>query len=82
MPCRHASERGRGRGTGCYVPASLNDLFADTLPQQEIRVVKILEKLAEERVAVCDDALLDPLEDTAVHTLRVVRRLQQKGRNR
>jgi len=53
----------------------LNGLFAHTLPQQEIRVVEILEKLAEERVAICGDGLLYPREDAAVHTLRVVRRL-------
>jgi hypothetical protein len=72
MPRRHTSETGRSRGAGRDVPASLNGLFADTLPQQKICVVEILEKLAEERVTICDDGLLDPLEDTAVHTLRIV----------
>src|ERR1039458_5255581 len=82
MPCGHASETGRSGGAGCEVPARLNGLFADTLPQQEIGVVEILEKLREEGVTVCGDGLLYPLEDTAVHTLRVFRRLQQEGRDR
>src|ERR1039457_6238455 len=73
---------GRSRGAGCDVPARLNGLFADTLPQQEIRVVEILEKLGEERVTVCGDGFLNPLEHTAVNTFRVVRRLQQEGRDR
>src|SRR6266851_5715366 len=82
MPCRDAGETCRSRGACCDVPARLNGLFADALAQQEICVVEILKEFGEERVTVCRDGLLDPLEDTAVHALRVVRRLQKEGRNR
>src|SRR5579863_4752538 len=81
MPCRHASETGRSRGAGCDIPARLDGLFANALAQQDIRVVEILEKLGEERVTVCDDGFLDPVEDIAVHALWVVGRLQKEGRN-
>jgi hypothetical protein len=49
---------------------------------REIRVVEILEKPGEERVTVRGHGFLDPVEDTAVHALRVVRRLQKEGRRR
>src|ERR1022692_4651825 len=78
MPCRDRSQAGRGGGARCHVPACLDSLFADALAQQEIRVVEILEELGEERVAVCGHGFLDPVEDTAIHALRVVRRLQQE----
>src|SRR5258708_32634628 len=82
MPRRHARETGRGRGAGRHVPTGLHSLFADAFAQQEIGVVEILEKLGEERVTVRGDGLLDALEDRAVYALRVVGRLQQKGRDR
>src|SRR5882672_7489835 len=78
MPCWHASKTGRGRSAGCDVPASLDDLFTDALAQQEVGVVEILEKLGEERVAVCGNGLLDSFEDTAVNALRIVCCLQQE----
>ena len=81
MPCRHAGEAGRGRGAGSDVPAGLHRLFADALTEQEVCIVEILEEIGEERVTVCGDRFLDSLEDTAVHALRVVRRLQQERRN-
>src|ERR1019366_5940703 len=82
MPCWYASETGRGRGARCNVPARLDGLFTYTLAQQEIGIVEILEKLGEERVAVCDDGFLDTLENTAVHALRVILRFEQEGRDR
>jgi len=72
MPCRYASETGRGRGAAPDVSVELNGLFADTFAQQEVRVVEVLEKLREERITFGDDGFLDSLEDTAVHVLRVV----------
>src|SRR5438067_497189 len=47
-----ASDAGNGRGTGGDVPACLDRLLADALPQQQVRVVEIFEKLCEERVTV------------------------------
>src|SRR4029077_11015728 len=66
MPCWHTSKTGRGRGTGCYVPASLDGLFADALTQEDVRVVEILEKISEEPISVCGDSFLDSLEHPAV----------------
>ena len=80
MPCWHASETGCGRGPGCHVPTGLNRLWANALAQEQIRVVEIGKKIGEERVTICDDSFLDSLEDTAVHALRVVGRLQQERR--
>src|ERR1700688_58423 len=82
MPGRYASKTGRGGGSGCDVPASLDGLLADALAQQKIRVVEILEKVGEERVAVRGDGFLDSLEHTTVHTFLVVWRFEEKGRDR
>src|SRR5216684_6658817 len=82
MPCWHTSKTGCGRGAGCNVPASLDGLFADALTQEDVRVVEILEKLGEERVAICDDGFLDAIEDSAIHALGIVRLLEQERRNR
>src|SRR6267143_3506739 len=71
MPGWHASETGRGRCAGRYVPASLDSLFADPFAQQEIRVIEILEKLGEKSVTVRHDGLLHSFEDTAIHALWV-----------
>src|SRR5258706_1832691 len=81
MPRWHAGEAGRGRGAGCEVPAGLHGLFADTLAEQKVRVVEVLEKVGEERVTICDDRFLNPVEDAAVHAFRIVRRLQQERRH-
>src|ERR1022692_4101723 len=81
MPRRHTSKTRRGGGAGCNVPASPDGLFADALTQEDIRVVEILEKLVEERVTISDNGFLDAIEDSAVHALRVVRRLEQERRN-
>ena len=67
MPCRNASNTGGSRGVGCNVPTGLDDLFADARAQQEIRVVEIPKKHGEERITVCGDVFLDPVEDAAVH---------------
>ena len=63
------------------IPARLDGLFADALAQQAIGVVEILEKLGEERVTVRGDGLLDTLEDAAIDAFRILRRLQEEGRN-
>src|SRR4029077_3354164 len=67
MPGWNTSKTRRGRGAGCNVPASLDRLFADALSQKEVCVVEILEKLGEERVAICDDGFLNAIEDSAIH---------------
>ena len=72
MPGWHASETGRGRGTGCQVPAGLNSLFADPFAQQEVGVIEILEKFGEKGVTVRDDSFLNTFEDATVYALRVV----------
>src|ERR1700691_2931014 len=82
MPRGYASQTGCGEGPGRHIPASLDGLLADTLAQQEIRVIEILEELGEECVTIGGDVFLDPFEDTAVYALRVVRRLQQEGWDR
>jgi hypothetical protein len=48
-------------------------LFADTLAQQEVCVVEILEKVGKERVTVRDDRFLDALEYAGVYAFRVCR---------
>src|SRR6266853_100513 len=81
MPGWHTSKTRRGRSAGGSVPASLDNLFADALTQQKVRVVEILEEFSEERVTICDDRFLDAIEDSAIHALRVVRCLQQERRD-
>src|ERR1700680_489589 len=82
MPCGDASETGRGRGSGCQVPAGLDRLLTDALAQEQIRVVEVVKKISEKRVTIRDNSFLDSLEDTTVHALRVVRRLQEERRHR
>src|ERR1019366_9967054 len=74
-----AGDSGRASGSN---PAGVHDLFADSLAQQQIRVVEVLEELCEEGVTVRLDRFLNSIEDAAVHTLRVVLGLEEKGRNR
>src|SRR5437899_2835121 len=76
MPRRYTSQTGGGRRARGDVPVRLNRLFADSLAQQHIQVVEILEEFGEEGVAIRGDSLLNPLEDAAVHTLWIVRGLQ------
>src|ERR1700732_1885967 len=76
VPGWHASERGRGRGASCKIPARLDSLFTNPLTQQQVSVVEILKEFSEKGVTVCSNGLLNSLEDTAVHALRIVRRLQ------
>src|SRR5438128_10240381 len=73
MPGWHACKTGRGRGSGCHVPARLHSLFAHLLAPQQVRVIEILEKLSEEHVSICDDRFLDSLKAPSVHAPRVVR---------
>src|SRR5271157_2822077 len=82
MPGRYASKTGRGGRTRGHIPAGLNGLFADTLTQQRVCVVEILEKLGEEGVTVRCDSFLDSLEHATVHTFLVVWRFEEKGRDR
>jgi hypothetical protein len=58
VPCCDTDQAGGGGGGCRHVPASLDGLFADTLTQQQIGVVEILEEAGEERVAVDGDGLL------------------------
>src|SRR5258708_30200861 len=71
----------RSRCARCNVTAGMDGLLADTISQEDVRVVEILEKLGEERVTVCGNRFLDAFEDGAVYALRVVRRFQQERRN-
>src|ERR1700678_3343521 len=82
MPCWHTCESGCSRGSDCHVPAGLDGLLADALAQKLIGIVEVVEKIGKEGVAIRDDSLLDSLEDTGVHALWIVRRLQQEGRDR
>src|SRR5580693_3177712 len=82
MPSRYASKTGRGGRTGGHIPAGLNGLFADTLTQQRVCVVEILEKVGEEGVTVRSDTFLDSLKHTTVYTFLVVWRFEEKGRDR
>ena len=77
MPGGDAGQGGSGGGGGRDVPARLNDLFADTLPQEHVCVVEILKEIGEEGKPVSRYRLLDSGKHAAVHTLGVVRRLQQ-----
>src|SRR5258707_9468254 len=76
VPGRHTCKTCRGRCACGNVPASLDRLFADALSQKEVCVVEILEKLGKEGVAICDDGFLDAIEDSAIHALWIVRRLE------
>ena len=79
MPGRYASKTGRG-GSACgHIPASLNGLFADTLTQQRVCVVEILEKVGEEGVTVRSDSFLDSLEYTAIRV--IIEQFRESTRN-
>jgi hypothetical protein len=54
----------------------MDGLVANAFPAQDIDIVEIREESGEERRPVCGNGFLDSFEDTAVHSLRVVRRLQ------
>src|SRR6266852_7638534 len=60
---RHA--RGGG-SSGRHVPVSLDCLFADTLTQQLVGVVEILEEAGEERVTVGGHGVLDAGKYTGI----------------
>ena len=77
MPCGDAGEARRGRGTGGYVPTGFDDLFADALAEEDIRVEEVLKELGEERITVRSNSFLNPLEHTAVHAIGVVVCFQQ-----
>src|SRR4030088_2921180 len=79
-PPGDAIESAFGGGADTDVPASLDSLVTDTFAAQDIHVVEICKKGGKERRPVRNDGLLDPVEDTAVHPLRVVSRLQQERR--
>src|SRR5205807_8870190 len=63
--CDTRQARGGGGG-GRHVPVSLDCLFADTLTQQQVGVVEILEEAGEERVTVGCHGLLDAGEYTGI----------------
>jgi hypothetical protein len=59
VPGWDTRQAGGGGGAGRHIPASLDGLFADTLTQQQVGVVEILEEASEERVAVGGNGFLD-----------------------
>jgi hypothetical protein len=61
VPGSDAGQAGGGRGARRDVPTGLNRLFADTLSQELIGVVEILEEGAEECIAVGGYGLFDRL---------------------
>src|SRR6202030_1301986 len=70
-------QAGSGGGAGRHVPASLDGLFADTLTQQQVGVVEILEEASEERVAVGRHGFLDAGKYTGIHAFGIVAGLEQ-----
>src|SRR5213594_4553381 len=72
MPCWNTSQTCSGGGARSDVPARLYNLLADARAQILVGIVEILEELGEERIAVRQDSLLNPLECTSVDSLRVV----------
>jgi len=72
MPRGHASQAGRGGSDGSGIPASLNRLLAYALPEMNVSIVEILEKLGEERIAVGGDGFLDTLEQAGVDAFGIV----------
>src|SRR3984893_13731612 len=81
MPSGYACKTRCCRSASGEIPASLDGLFADALAQQQVRVVEVLEEFGEERIAICSDGFLDPLEDAAIHALWIVVGLQQVWRD-
>src|SRR5579859_4107379 len=71
---RHA--RGGGGG-GRHVPVSRDCLFADTLTQQQVGVVEVLEEAGEERITVGGHSVLDAGKYTRIQTFRIVAALEQ-----
>src|SRR5580700_153242 len=81
MPGWDAREAGDCGGTRRDVPAGLDGLFADTLSQQYICVVEILEETGKESTPVSCYRLLYPGKYAAIHPLRVVGRFEQVRRH-
>src|SRR5580692_9956568 len=77
MPGCDACQAGDGGGARRDVPTGLNRLFADTLPQELVGVVEILEEAAEECIAVCGHRFFDPGKYATIHALGIVGRLEQ-----
>src|SRR5712671_3501654 len=75
MPGWDARQAGGGRGARRDVPTGLDDFFADTLSQEHVGVVEILEETGEEGIPVSSYRLLDPVEDIGINAFEVVRRL-------
>jgi len=75
-------DAGVRRPRGCDVEARLPGLLADPLRRELVDVVEVVEEILEVRVAVLDDRSLDRFEDGSVDTLGVVRRLEEKRRDR
>src|SRR5437899_916990 len=63
--CDTRQARGGGGG-GRHVPVSLDCLFADTLTQQQVGVVEVLEEAGEERVTVGGHGVLDAGKYTGI----------------
>src|SRR5438128_11263501 len=82
MPRWHTSETRCSRCTSCKVPASLYGLLADALTQENVCVIEVLEKLGKKHVAICNNGLLNSIEDGVIHALWVVGRFEQVRRNR
>ena len=77
VPGWDACQAGSGGGAGRYVPTGLDDLFADTLTQQQVRVLEILEEASKERVAVGGHGFLHAGKYTGIQAFGIVAGLEQ-----
>src|SRR5580704_7041784 len=80
VPSADTFQRGYCRGPGCDIPTGLDGLLADELSHQHVGVIKILEEFGEERETVCLNGGFDSSKNVFVHTLWIVRCLEQVGR--
>jgi hypothetical protein len=56
-----------------------HDFIAHSLPQEQVGVVEVLEKLREECVAISGHGFLNALKDTAVELFRLSSVLSKNG---
>src|ERR1700733_1072292 len=82
MPRGNASQAGHRRSVGSNIPAGAHRFFPHALTQQQIGVVEVLEELGEKGIAVRRYRLLNAFEHAEVYPFLVVRRFEEKGRDR
>jgi hypothetical protein len=79
MPRGNTDQAGRGRGASGDIPTGAHDFIAHSLPQEQVGVVEVLEKLREECVAISGHGFLNALKDTAVELFRLSSVLSKNG---